>query len=167
MSMTLDSLEKLYVHELKDLYSAENQILEALPALIQSASDSGLVAALEHHRQETLKHVDRLERIFEGLEFEPGGHKCAGMEGLLGEGESVLEDTSDPSVRDAAIISGAQRVEHYEIAGYGTARAYAEKLGDYRAADLLQKSLNEEAMADQTLSRLAERKINFEAMKAG
>jgi ferritin-like metal-binding protein YciE len=89
------------------------------------------------------------------------------MEGLLGEGESVLKDTSDPSVRDAAIISGVQRVEHYEIAGYGTARTYAEKLGDYRAADLLQKSLNEEAMADQTLSRLAERKINFEAMMTG
>jgi ferritin-like metal-binding protein YciE len=167
MSMTLDSLKKLYVHELKDLYSAENQILEALPAMIQSASDSGLAAALEHHLQETLKQVERLERIFEGLEFEPGGHKCAGMAGLLGEGKRVLEDTSDSSVRDAAIIAGAQRVEHYEIAAYGTARAYAEKLGDYRAADLLQKSLNEEALADQTLSRLAERKINFEAMMTG
>jgi ferritin-like metal-binding protein YciE len=167
MSMTLDSLKKLYVHELKDLYSAENQILEAMPAMIQNASDSGLVAALERHREETKKHVDRLEKIFEGLEFEPGGHKCVGMEGLLVEGESVLEDASDPAVRDAAIISGVQRVEHYEIAGYGTARAYAEKLGDYRAADLLQKSLNEEAMADQTLSRLAERSINFEAMTVG
>jgi ferritin-like metal-binding protein YciE len=167
MSMTLDSLKKLYIHELKDLYSAENQILEALPTMIESASDSGLTAALEHHRQQTLTHVERLEKIFEGLEFEPGGHKCTGMEGLLGEGKSVLEDASDPSVRDAAIIAGAQRVEHYEIAGYGTARAYAEKLGDYQASDLLQKSLNEEAMSDQTLSRLAERKINFEAMKAG
>jgi ferritin-like metal-binding protein YciE len=166
MSMTLDSLKKLYVHELKDLYSAENQILEALPAMIENASDADLAAALEDHRQETERQVARLETLFEGLEFEPGGHKCEGMEGLLKEGKSALRETAGDSVRDAAIIAAAQRVEHYEIAGYGTARAYAEKLGDYRAADLLQESLDEEARADQKLSRLALRKINFEAMQA-
>ncbi|OYP36143.1 ferritin-like domain-containing protein [Rhodopirellula sp. MGV] len=162
--MKLDSLEKLYVHELKDLYSAETQLLEALPKMQEAASNSELKEAFESHLEETKTHVARLETIFSDLEFEPRGHKCAAMEGLIKEGESLLKSDIEPSVLDAALIAAAQRVEHYEMAGYGTARTFAEKLGHQKAADALQETLNEEGHANQTLSRLAERKINFLAM---
>jgi ferritin-like metal-binding protein YciE len=108
--------------------------------------------------------VRRLEKIFEGLEFEPGGQKCAGMEGLIEEGSDMIEEDAPEDVKDAGLIAAAQRVEHYEMAGYGVARTYAEKLGDYDAADLLQETLNEEGAADRKLSTLATRRINFEAM---
>lgn len=162
--MNLDSLKKLLVHELKDLYSAENQIAKALPKMADAAVDADLKRAFQTHLKETERQIKRLEKIFEGLEFKPGGSKCEGMEGLLKEGADIIRAKADPDVRDAGLIAAAQRVEHYEIAGYGTARTYAEKLGDYRTADLLQETLNEEGMADQKLTRLAERKINFEAM---
>ena len=162
--MRLDTLKKLYVHELKDLYSAETQIQKALPKMVEAAQDPDLRRSFEEHLKQTDRHVQRLEKIFEGLEFKPGGHKCRGMEGLLEEGADMIKADADPDVRDAGLIAAAQRVEHYEIAGYGVARTYAEKLGDYAAADLLQQTLNEEALTDQRLSRLAERKINFEAM---
>lgn len=164
--MKLDSLKKLYVHELKDLYSAENQLLEALPKMAEAASDKQLRKAFEHHLNETRRHVDRLQAVFQSLDFSPGGHKCAAMEGLIEEASDLLKEDIEPEVLDAALIAAAQRVEHYEMAGYGTARTYAEKLGDYKSADLLQETLDEEGSADKKLSRLAMRHINFEAMTA-
>lgn len=162
--MELDDLRKLYVHELKDLYSAENQLLEALPKMENAANDPGLKNTFAAHLKETQRHVKRLEDIFTRLEFKPGGQKCAGMEGLIEEASGMITEDAPADVKDAGLISAAQRIEHYEIAGYGTARTYAEKLGDYRAADILQESLNEEGLADQKLTRLAVRRINFEAM---
>jgi ferritin-like metal-binding protein YciE len=164
--MKLDSLEKLYVHELKDLYSAEKQLLEALPKLQAAANDAELKTAFKDHLKTTQSHITRLEKIFEGMEFKPGRHKCDGMEGLLKEGENLLEDDMDPKVRDAALVAAAQRCEHYEMAGYGTARAYAEKLGRQADADVLQQTLNEEGLCNQSLTRLAERRLNFLAMKS-
>ena len=161
--MKLDTLKKLYVHELKDLYSAETQLLEALPEMADKASDESLKRAFREHLQETERQRDRIETIFKKMEFEPGGHRCKGMAGLLDEAKDVMKDTTDSDVRDAALISASQRVEHYEMAGYGTARTYAEKLGDYEAADLLQQSLDEEGAADRKLSTLATRRINFVA----
>ena len=161
--MKLESLKSLYVHELKDLYSAETQIQEALPRMIEAADDEGLKDALRSHLKETRDQIGRLETIFEDLEYSPRGHRCKGMEGLIREGEDLLKDVADDDVLDAAIISASQRIEHYEMAGYGVARAYAEKLGDYSAADLLRKSLEEEGAADRKLTDLAERRINFEA----
>lgn len=162
--MRLDSLKKLYVHELKDLYSAETQISKALPKMMEAAQDADLRSSFQEHLKQTERHIGRLEKIFEGLDYQPGGHRCRGMEGLLEEGADMIKADADPDVRDAGLIAAAQRVEHYEIAAYGVARTYAEKLGEYKAADLLQETLNEEALTDQRLSRLAERKINFEAM---
>lgn len=162
--MNLDSLSKLYVHELKDLYSAEKQLIDALPKMIAAASNKDLKQALKDHLVATRRQVQRLDRIFARVDFSPRGHKCKGMEGLIKEGASLLKEDSEPDVLDAAIIAAAQHVEHYEMAGYGVARTYAEKLGDYKAADLLQKSLEEEAQADRQLSRIAERTVNFQAM---
>lgn len=162
--MKLTSLEKLYAHELKDLFSAENQILQALPRMIERARDGDLVAALEDHRDQTATHVSRLQDIFKGLSFEPGGHKCKGVEGLLKEGDDVVSDCADSSVCDAAIIAACQRIEHYEMAGYGSARAFAQQLGRHDDADILSTTLDEEGATDRTLSQLAERRINFAAM---
>lgn len=162
--MNLDSLTKLYVHELKDLYSAEKQLIEALPKLVAAASNKDLKKALKDHLAVTRRQVQRLDKVFARTDFSPRGHKCEGMAGLIKEGGSLLKEDSEPDVLDAAIIGAAQRVEHYEMAGYGVARTYAEKLGDYKAADLLQESLEEEAQADRQLSRIAERTINFQAM---
>jgi ferritin-like metal-binding protein YciE len=162
--MNLDSLTKLYAHELKDLYSAEKQLVEALPKMIAAASNKDLKKALKDHLTATRRQVQRLDKVFARTDYSPRGHKCEGMAGLVKEGAALLKEDSEPDVLDAAIIAAAQRVEHYEMAGYGTARTYAEKLGDYKAADLLQESLEEEAQADRLLSRLAERTINFQAM---
>jgi ferritin-like metal-binding protein YciE len=160
----LDDLHKLYVHELKDLYSAEQQLLEALPKMERAASDADLKQAFASHLKETQRHVQRLEDIFSRLDYEPGGQKCDGMEGLIKEASDMLNEDAPDAVKDAGLIAAAQRVEHYEIAGYGVVRTYAEKLGDYRAADLLQETLNEEGLADQKLSRIATRRINFKAL---
>lgn len=164
--MKLESLHKLWIHELKDLYSAENQILEALPKMVAAASHAELQTALGDHLKETRTHVARLEKIFKGLDFEPAGQRCKGMEGLLEEGKGMLTADAEPMVRDAGIISACQRVEHYEISGYGTAAAYAEILGEHEAAQLLQETLDEESGADTKLSRLARKRINFEALVA-
>ena len=164
--MKLESLQKLWIHELKDLCSAENQILEALPKMIEGASHAELATALGEHLKETRIHVTRLEKIFKGLDFEPAGQRCKGLEGLLEEGKGMLTAEAEPMVRDAGIISACQRVEHYEIAGYGTAAAYAEILGEHDAAKLLQETLDEESAADTRLSRLARKRINFEALVA-
>ena len=162
--MKIDSLRKLYVHELKDLHSAEKQLIRALPQFVKAAQDPELKEALSEHLKETKLQRKRLEHIFLKMEFEPGGHRCKGMAGLLREGKEILKAEIEEDVLDAAIISACQRVEHYEIAGYGTARTFAEKLGEQAAADLLQETLEEEAGADQKLTQLAERRINLEAM---
>ncbi len=163
--MDIDSMKKLFVHELKDLYSAENQILEALPKMAKRASHPDLKSAFEEHHRQTQEQVKRLERIFDDLEFEPGGQKCKGMEGLLEEGKDAMEDAEEDDVRDAAMISAAQRVEHYEIAGYGSARTYARMLGNDRAAELLQQTLDEEGETDKKLTKLAESGVNRDAME--
>ena len=164
--MKLDSLEKLYVHELKDLHSAESQLLDALPKMRDAASNDDLKEVFSAHIEETKEHVSRLEKIFISLDFEPGGHRCAAMEGLIKEGEGLINSDIEPKVLDAGLIAASQRIEHYEMAGYGTVRTYAEKLGHQDAADTLQMTLNEEGHANQKLTRLAERKINFLALGA-
>ena len=161
--MEIDSLRKLYVEELKDLYSAEKQILQALPRMAKKASNPQLKAGFEEHLRQTEQQVQRLEQIFEGLGKSPRGKKCKGMEGLLEEGKEVMQEDMDDETRDAALISAAQRVEHYEIAGYGTVRTYAQLLGERDALKLLQTTLDEEGQTDKKLTQLAE-SINVEAM---
>jgi ferritin-like metal-binding protein YciE len=163
--MKIKSLEDLFVHELKDLYSAEKQLVAALPKMASNATHEELRAAFEEHLEVTKGHVSRLEKIFEGMENSPRGEKCDGMEGLVEEAEGVIEDTEDDDVLDAGLIAAAQKVEHYEISGYGTARTYAEMLGRNDAAQLLQQTLDEEKEADAKLNKLAKEMINWEAMK--
>lgn len=162
--MKLDTLEKLYIHELKDLWSAEGQLVDVFPQVVKTARDEHLAGALKKHFEETRTQQDRIERIFESLEYEPGGHRCRAMAGLISEMKDVLGGEVADSVVDAALVAGLQRIEHYEIAGYGVARTFAEKLGRYADADLLQLSLNEEGLTDQKLTLLAERSLNFEAL---
>jgi ferritin-like metal-binding protein YciE len=164
--MKVDSLKKLYIHELKDLHSAEKQLLEALPKMAQKAAHTELRQAFEAHLKETRGHVDRLEKIFRDLEFSPGGERCEAMEGLIKEGENAVDDTEQEDVRDAAMIASAQRVEHYEIAAYGTARTYAEMLGRNQDVRLLQETLNEEKATDQKLNTLALEVVNPAAAEA-
>jgi ferritin-like metal-binding protein YciE len=164
--MKLDSLNKLYVDELKDIYSAETQITKALPRMVKKATSPDLKAAFDAHLQETYGQIERLERIFQTLEKSPRGKKCIGMEGLLEEGKEVMGEDIDAEVLDAALIAAAQKVEHYEISSYGTVRAYAELLGDNAAVDLLTLTLEEEVEADEKLTHLAESGINVEAMEA-
>jgi ferritin-like metal-binding protein YciE len=132
--------------------------------VIAAARNKDLKKALKDHLQETRRQVQRLEKVFDRVGASPRGHKCMGMEGLIKESASMLKEDAEPDVLDAAIIAAAQRIEHYEMAGYGVARTYAEKLGDFAAADLLQETLEEEAQADRHLTRLAERTINIKAM---
>lgn len=162
--MEIDSLRKLYVEELKDLYSAEKQILQALPRMAKKAKNPQLKAGFEEHVRQTEEHVARLDQIFEGLGKSPRGKKCKGMEGLLEEGKEVMQEDMDDETRDAALIAAAQRVEHYEMAGYGTVRTYANLLGEREAAKLLQQTLDEEGLTDKKLTQLAE-SINVEAME--
>lgn len=164
--MKLDSLHQLWIHELKDLHSAETQITAALPKMLAAATDSELKAALGEHLAQTKRHLSRLEKILKGMDLSPAGHRCKGMEGLLAEGQGILDAEAGPVVRDAGIIAACQRVEHYEIAGYGTASAYAELLGEPEAMALLQETLDEESTLDTRLSRLARKRINAEAMAA-
>jgi ferritin-like metal-binding protein YciE len=162
--MKLETFHDLYVAELKDLYSAEHQILKALPKMAKATSAPQLAKALTDHLAQTKEQVVRLEKIFKMLEVSPKGKTCKAMEGLLEEGKEVVSEDADPSVRDAAIIAAAQRVEHYEMAGYGCVRTFAHLLGDEQAADLLQKTLDEEGAADKKLTKLAETVINVEAV---
>ena len=162
--MKLASLKDLYVEELKDLYSAENQILKALPQMVKAAASPKLKAGFEEHLNQTREHVSRLEQIFEGLGKSPKGKHCKGMEGVLAEGKELLKEDAEPEVLDAGLIAAAQHVEHYEIAGYGVCRTYAKLLGDDNAAKLLQTTLTEEEMTDRKLTQLAESSINVEAM---
>jgi ferritin-like metal-binding protein YciE len=162
----LDSLQALYVDELKDLYSAEKQILKALPRMIKAASHEELAATFSEHLRVTERQVERLERIFADLDESPRGKKCVGMEGLIEEAQELLKEKPEPEVLDAGLISKAQHVEHYEMAGYGTVRTYAEQLGLSKHAELLQQTLDEEGEADKRLSALAEASINVEAAMA-
>jgi len=161
----IDSLMTLFIHELKDTYNAEQQLLAALPKMAAEAADPELGSALTEHLEQTRGQVIRLEKIFASIDVDPRGTRCAGMAGILEEGKGLLEQELPSSVKDAAIIAGGQRVEHYEMAAYGTLRAYAEQLGLHDAADMLDMTLQEEGAADVRLSRLAERRINAEAMQ--
>lgn len=161
--MALTTLHDLYVDELKDLYSAESQILKALPKMVKTASAPDLKAAFEDHLEKTEVHVQRLEQIFQELNQSPKGKKCHGMEGLLAEGKEMIEEDATADVKDAGLISAAQRVEHYEMAGYGSVRTYAQQLGYREAARLLQQTLDEEGDADHKLTQLAVTHINREA----
>ena len=161
--MELESLRALYVDELKDLYSAENQILKALPRMIKAASSRELQRALTQHERVTRTQVQRLDRIFKDLDESPRGKKCHGMEGLLEEGKELIAEKPEPHVLDAGLISKAQHVEHYEMAGYGTVRTWAQQLGLDRHAALLQQALDEEREADRALTQIAESSVNLQA----
>jgi ferritin-like metal-binding protein YciE len=162
--MKLDTLQKLYVDELRDLYNAENQLLKALPKMAKAASSEELKNAFEKHLEQTEMHVQRLEQVFEELDQTPKGKTCRAMKGLIQEGSEILEEEGDPSVLDAGIIVAAQKVEHYEMAGYGSVRTFAELLGQQKAAELLQTTLDEESEANELLNGLAESIVNPEAL---
>jgi len=152
--MRKDSLRRLYIDELKDLYSAEIQLVKALPKMAKAASNAELRQAFEEHLRQTAEQVSRLEQIFELLEEKPTGKKCLGMEGLVKEALETIEDKYGVAVRDAAIIGAAQRVEHYEIAGYGTVKAFADLLGENEQVSLIDQTLAEEKQADELLTQL-------------
>jgi ferritin-like metal-binding protein YciE len=162
--MKLDTLQKLYINELRDLYNAENQLLKALPKMAKGASSEELKTAFENHLEQTETHVERLEEIFEELDQSPKGKTCHGMKGLIEEGSEILEEDGEESVLDAGIIVAAQKVEHYEIASYGSVRTFAELLGQKNAAQLLQTTLDEESEANELLNKLAETTVNPEAL---
>jgi ferritin-like metal-binding protein YciE len=161
--MELDTLKDLYVDELKDLYSAEKQLVKALPKMAKAANDPELQQAFRTHLKETTQHVERLEQICRELGVSPRGKKCVGMEGLIEEGSELIKEGPDPDVLDAGLINKAQHVEHYEMAGYGTVRTYARTLGFESQAELLQQTLDEEGRTDHLLTELAESGINVEA----
>jgi ferritin-like metal-binding protein YciE len=154
--MSVDSIEKLFIAELKDLYSAENQITKALPKMVNAATSKDLKKAFESHLRETEGQIERLVQICNILGTSPKGKSCEGMKGVLEEGSSMLHESAEGDVRDAALISAAQRVEHYEMAAYGTVRSYAEILGQSEAAKLLEQTLEEEKAADQKLTSIAQ-----------
>jgi ferritin-like metal-binding protein YciE len=164
--MSMDSLKDLYIDELKDLYNAENQLLKALPKMAKKASAPELKRAFQDHLSQTEGHVDRLTKIFKGMGEKPTGKTCKAMKGLIEEGKEIIDEDGDGSVLDAALIGAAQRVEHYEIAGYGVVRTFASLLGEDDAMQKLQRTLNEEAETDKKLTKLAESIINVEATAA-
>jgi ferritin-like metal-binding protein YciE len=164
--MKLNSLRDLYITELKDLYDAENRIIKALPKMAEACGSPDLRNAFEHHLEQTRRQVERLEQIFMKLDESPKGEKCKGIIGIIDEGEDLMDEDAPPAVRDAALIAGAQRVEHYEIASYGTCRTYARRLGYADHAQLLNETLQEEGEADKKLTSLAESYINEDAKSA-
>src|ERR1043166_4905018 len=161
--MKLETLKDLYIQELKDLYSAETQIIKALPKMAKAATNKELAAGFQEHLEQTKEHAARLEKILKGHDESTRGPKCKGMEGVLKEGAEMIEEDAEDEVRDAGLISAAQRVEHYEMAGYGCARSYAELLGDQQAAQALEATLREETDTDKKLTDLAESVINVSA----
>ena len=163
--MELQTLKDLYVHELKDLYSAEKQIIKALPKMVKAASNEQLAAGFKSHLEQTKEQAARLEKLLQSHGQTTRGPKCKGMEGVLAEGAEMIEEEADPEVRDAGLIAAAQRVEHYEMAGYGCARTYAELLGDREGIKLLQTTLAEETETDQKLTAIATSVINVIAAK--
>ena len=165
--MALETLHDLWVHELKDLYSAERQLIQALPKMAKAATSDELRTAFENHLSETEEQVTRIEQILESFGESPKGQKCAGMEGLLEEGKDFLKEDADADVLDAGIIVNAQKVEHYEIATYGAVCEYARMMGHTEALQLLEQTLEEEKNADQLLSQIAEGSINALAERDG
>ncbi len=163
MPQQMRNLQDLYVDELKDLYNAEQQILKALPKMAKAASSPELKDAFNQHLEQTREQVNRLDRIFQELGKTPRGKKCIGMQGIIEEGSELLKEKADPAVKDAGLISAAQRVEHYEMAGYGTVRTFANMLGYNDQAQALQTTLNEEGDTDHKLTQLAETMVNPEA----
>jgi ferritin-like metal-binding protein YciE len=161
--MATKSMEDLFIDSIRDLLNAEKQIIEALPSMIDAASSPELKEALDEHLEETREHRTRLETILKAAGHRANDETCKGMEGLLEEGEEVLEEDFESYVMDAAIIGAAQKVEHYEICGYGTAKAFAEELGEEDAVELLERTLEEEKRADQTLTEIAEAAVNSRA----
>jgi ferritin-like metal-binding protein YciE len=153
--MKLDSLDNLFLHEIKDLLSAEKQLLKALPKMAEGASNEALKAAFEEHLEQTKEHVNRLEKVFTIVDKSARAEHCKGMEGLIEEGSKLLEEEGTEAIKDAALIGAAQKVEHYEISGYGTARSLAEQLGLDEAVALLEQTLNEEKETDEKLTQLA------------
>lgn len=154
--MALESLNDLFIEQLRDLYDAENQLIKALPKMAQGANSDELRQSFEEHLEQTKEHAQRIEQIFEQLGEKAKGKKCKAMEGLIKEGSETLGEDMDEDVKDAAIIAAAQRVEHYEIAGYGTVRTFASLLGEQEAASLLEQTLQEEKETDAKLTQLAE-----------
>jgi ferritin-like metal-binding protein YciE len=163
MASKITSLEDLYTDMLKDLYSAEKQLVQALPKMAKAAQSADLEKAFQEHLKQTEEHVARIERIFSDMDSSPRGKKCVAMEGLVAEGKELLEEDVDPDVLDAGLIAAAQKVEHYEISSYGTARTWAERLGKDKAARLLQKTLEEESAANDKLTQIAESHANLRA----
>lgn len=161
--MKLDSLHALYVEQLQDLYNAEQQLTKALPKIVSAAHSPKLKTAFKDHLEQTKTHIERLEQIFKSINTKHGNVTCKAMQGLIEEGEDLLKKDADPDVKDAGLIASAQRVEHYEIAGYGTVRTYAQVMGHKEHVKLLQQTLDEEGAADKKLTSLAESGINVEA----
>lgn len=161
--MKLESLHELFVHELQDLYSAENQLIKALPKMAKASELDDLRKAFEEHLEQTRVHAKRIEQICEDMGIKPGGKKCMGMHGLIEEGTEILKADAQPEPLEAGLIGAAQRVEHYEIAAYGTARAHARQLGMMKIADILGQTLEEEKETNQRLTDLAENAINVQA----
>ena len=166
MAEETNPMEELLIDELKDIYSAENQIIKALPRMAKAANSPELKRAFERHLEETRRQVERLDQIGQTLDTKLTGKKCKGMEGLIEEGKEIMEEDLEESALDAGLIGAAQKVEHYEIAAYGTARTHAEMLGYTKAAKLLQQTLDEEGATDKKLTQLAESIINVEAANA-
>jgi len=162
--MKLDTLQQLYTNELRDLYNAENQLIKALPKMAKAASSDELKDAFEKHLEQTKSHVERLEEVFEDIGEKPKGKTCRGMKGLIEEGSEILQQHGEESVIDAGIIVPAQKVEHYEIAAYGSVRTFAQLLGKGQSAELLQTTLDEESEANELLNKLAEDIVNPEAL---
>lgn len=164
--MQQNELKELYIEELRDIYSAEQQLVKALPKMAKACHSDELRSGFEQHLEQTRGHVKRLEQIFSALDEKPTGKKCKGMEGLIAEGQEMMDEDLGDDASDAGLISAAQRVEHYEIAAYGTVRTYANILGEEEAASLLEETLEEEKETDQKLTQLAEQ-INVEAAQSG
>ena len=164
MAKKMTSLDELYVDQLKDLYSAESQLIKALPKMAKAAGSSDLRIAFEEHLNQTKRQAERIERIFsERGNGSPKGKKCVAMEGLIEEGKEIMQEDMEEAVMDAGLIAAAQKVEHYEIASYGTARAWAQQMGYDRDADLLQQTLEEESTANEKLTQIAESHVNLQA----
>lgn len=162
-----NSLDELFLDQLKDLYDAEHRVIEALPQMAEAAHSSALKEAFLKHLDQTKVQVARLEQIFQHLGISPERHTCDAIKGIVKEGDEVVQAKGDPDVKDAALIAAAQRVEHYEMAGYGTARTSAQRLGHHEVGDLLQQTLNEEGETDHLLTEIAEQSVNVKAQHAG
>lgn len=163
--MKIDHLSKLFVAQLKDAYSAENQFHELLPTLAKNARSEKLKTAIQSHMKETEGHIKRIKGIFAKLDYAPGGERCKAAEGLVREAKEICEEVTDPAVMDAAIICAAQKIEHYEIATYGCLRSYAKMMGDDTVVEAIEKTLDEEHKADHHLTEMAEQWVNAFAMQ--